>query len=98
MIFESNTNFTNWLFDICMKRKALNKKLEGKHESDDSGSSNEQPTAEATKSNAGIANTTTTDTTANNNTATNETTTNNNDTTSDNNNAANNFEGLLIPL
>jgi len=29
MIFESNNVFTNWIFDICMKRKKLNKQLQG---------------------------------------------------------------------
>ncbi|ORX60836.1 hypothetical protein BCR36DRAFT_407837 [Piromyces finnis] len=29
MLFESNNIFSNWIFDICMKRKSLNKKLQG---------------------------------------------------------------------
>jgi len=99
MMFESNTNFTNWLFDICMKRKALNKKLEGKNGSD-TGSLNELTTTEVKNNTDTITTTAANDTTANanNNTSTNETTTNNNNDTTSDNNTANNFEGLFIPL
>lgn len=35
MLIETNTIFTNWLFDICLKRKAMNNAFDNKYDGDD---------------------------------------------------------------